>query len=104
MISRATVAPTLLVEKANQDELRDARSWHSQVTTISGRPVREVAELFNRRNKLRIVIGDAELAGRNLGGTFSLDQPHTLIRALEIEGDVVSEPRGPDEIVLRLKR
>jgi transmembrane sensor len=104
LISRATVAPTFLVEKANQDELRDALSWHSQVTTISGRPVREIVELFNRRNKLRIVIGDAELGGRNLGGTFSLDQPHTLIRALEIDGDVVSEPRGDDEIVVRLKR
>jgi transmembrane sensor len=103
-ISRATIAPTLLVEKANQDELRDALSWHSQVTTVSSRPLREIVELFNRRNKLRLVIDDPELAGRNLGGSFALDQPHTLIRALEIDGDVVSEPRGADEIVLRRKR
>jgi transmembrane sensor len=104
LIDRTASAPGVLMEKASERELRDARAWHSAVTTISSRPLREIVELFNRRNPLRLVIADAELAERNLGGSFALDQPKTFVRALEIDGDVVSESRGANEIVLRLKR
>lgn len=104
VVSRGTASPGFQVEKADPRELREATSWHSSVTTISSRPLREIVELFNRRNALRLVIADAELAERNLGGSFALNQPGTFVRALELEGDVVAQPRGENEIVLRLKR
>lgn len=101
VITRTGTAPALVVEKAGQDELHEARAWHSSVTIISSRPLREIVDLFNRRNTLRLVIDDPELAARNLGGSFSLEKPKTLIRALEIDGDVIAEPRGENEVVLR---
>jgi transmembrane sensor len=104
VISRGSAAPTLVVEKVDQRELRDALSWHSSVTTISSRPLGDIVELFNRRNTLRLTIAHAELAERNFGGSFTLNQPRAFVRALEIDGDVLSETRGENEIVLRLKR
>ena len=104
VISRADAGSTPVVEKLDQRQLREALSWHSTVTTISSRPLRDIVDLFNRRNPLRLVIADPELAERNLGGSFALDQPGTFVRALELDGDVVAEPRGETEIVLRRKR
>jgi transmembrane sensor len=104
IFSRTRSESPLRVEKADEHELLDALAWHSRVTIISSRPLREIVELFNHRNSLRLVIADSELAERNLGGSFALDQPKTFVRALELDGDVVSEPRGENEIVLRLKR
>jgi transmembrane sensor len=104
VISRVSASPALVVEKLDAGELREALSWHSSVTTISSRPLRDIVELFNRRNTFRLVIADSELAERNFGGSFTLNQPKTFVRALEIDGDVISETRGENEIVLRLKR
>jgi transmembrane sensor len=104
IISRAVSSPAIQVEKVPEREIRDTLSWHSSVTTISSRPLRDIVELFNRRNTLRLAIADTELAERNLGGSFALNQPRAFVRALEIDGDVVSEPRGEAEILLRLKR
>ncbi|MDP3073234.1 MAG: FecR domain-containing protein [Opitutaceae bacterium] len=104
VIPRASSSSITVVEKVDPRELREALSWHSSVTTISSRPLRDIVELFNRRNTLRLAITDAELAERNFGGSFALNQPRAFVRALEIDGDVVSEPRGENEIVLRHRR
>lgn len=104
IIDRGDTKATPVVEKVDEKQLREALSWHSQVTTISSRPLRDIVELFNRRNTLRIVIADPELAERNLGGSFTLDQPKAFVRALELDGDAVSELRGENEIVLRRRR
>lgn len=104
VISRVHSGSTPVVEKVDERQMREALSWHSTVTTISSRPLRDVVELFNRRNTLRIVVADPELAERNLGGSFALDQPRSFVRALELDGDIFSEQRGEDEIVLRRKR
>jgi transmembrane sensor len=103
-ISRASDSPTVAVAQVDPRELREALSWHSSVTTISSRPLRDIVELFNRRNALRLKIADSELAERNFGGSFALNQPKAFVRALEIDGDVVAETRGETEVVLRLKR
>jgi len=93
-----------LVEKVDAQVMHEAVAWHASVTTISNRPLREIVDLFNRRNRVHLVIGDPDLGERSMGGSFPIDQPQTFVRLLELDGDVISEQRGESEIVLRRKR
>lgn len=104
IIPRDAHAPGLVVEQASREEIHEAQGWHSFVTTISSRPLREIVELLNRRSSVRLVIADPELGDINLGGALPIRHPQTFIRLLELEGDVVAEPRGENEIVLRRRR
>lgn len=89
------------VERVSADALENAVRWHSQVMTFDGIPLRDVVILFNRRNTMQLVLGDAALGDRKIGGKFAASQVESFVRLLEVDGDVVSERRGSNEIVLR---
>jgi len=101
VILRADPAAVAGIERVSADALRQAVQWHSKVMTFSDLPLREAVELFNRRNETQLVLADAELGERKIGGTFAADQVEAFVRLLEKDGDVVSQPRGPREIALR---
>lgn len=89
------------VERVSAEALSAAVRWHSQVMTFSDLPLREAVVLFNRRNDLQLVLADEKLGAQKIGGTFAADQVAAFVRLLEKDGDVVAEPRGAREIVLR---
>ena len=93
-------APTV-VERVSADALHAAVRWHSQVMTFSDLPLREAAALFNRRNETQLVLADAELGERKIGGVFAADQVEAFVRLLEKDGDVVATGVGTGEIRLR---
>ena len=74
------------------------------MVSFSDVPLREVVAQFNRRNELQILIMEPDLAERKIGGTFALDQAEAFVRLLEQDGEVASERRGNNEIVLRRAR
>ena len=103
---RSLIAPdapvsAATIEKVSTDALNAAARWHCQVMTFSDLPLREAVVLFNRRNETQLVLADAELGERKIGGTFAADQVEAFVRLLEKDGDVVSQRRGPREIALR---
>ncbi len=65
------------------DEMTAALAWQPQVAEFEKTPLGEVVAAFNRRNRLQLVIGDAELEGLRIGGNFRLDQPDAFVRLLE---------------------
>ena len=95
------VEVTPKVEQVSDDALRDAIRWHSEVMTFTNLPLRDVVAQFNRRNAMQLVLADTELGDRRVGGAFAADQVEAFVRLLEMDGDVKSAPRGPQEIVLR---
>jgi transmembrane sensor len=100
-IPRAEAAAPAKIEAVSAEALRVATSWHSVVIAFSDLPLRAVVAQFNRRNAVQLVLADAELGARRIGGTFAIDQVEAFVRLLEQDGDVVAERRGPREIVLR---
>lgn len=60
-----------------------------------------IADQFNRYNRLRIVVGDRELAATELSGAFDADDPESLIDALETMGGVCAYRSNPNVIRLR---
>lgn len=98
----ATAPPR--IEKVEAPELREALAWHRRTVVLSDVPLAEVVARFNRRNAVQLVLADAELRDRRVGGVLALDQVEAFVALLERGGDLVAERRSPEEIVLRRAR
>jgi transmembrane sensor len=97
-------APSPAVEKISPETLRQALAWQSRLVEFAEAPLTEVVARFNARNRLQLLIADAELGQRRIGGTFALDEADAFVRLLERDGEIVAERRGNTEILLRRGR
>jgi len=89
------------IERVSTDALQAAVRWHSQVMTFTNLPLRDAVTLFNRRNTQQLILADAALGERKIGGTFAADQVEAFVRLLAQDGDIVVDRRDATEIVLR---
>jgi transmembrane sensor len=89
------------VEQVSADAFQAAVRWHSQIMTFTDLPLRDAVVLFNRRNQQQLVLADAAVGERRIGGTFAADQVEAFVRLLAQDGDVAVERRSAAEIVLR---
>lgn len=103
-VSRTTPAAVPQVGRAEPAEIRATLAWQNPVTTFTDVPLRDVVSQFNRRNVRQLVLAEAELGERRIGGVIALDQVEAFVRLLEQDGDVATEQRGEHEIVLRRAR
>jgi transmembrane sensor len=97
------LAPTV-VEKVVPDVVRETLSWQERKLVFAETPLREVVAQFNRRNRMQLVIGDAALAERPVGGTFAADNVEGFIRLLEGSGAIAVERRGDALAILHQAR
>jgi len=67
-------------------------------------PLRDVVARFNRRNETQLIVENADLGDRKIGGLIDLNQVDAFARLLEQDGDIVAERRSGREIVLRRAR
>ena len=101
LIARDTAPAAAPVERVSVDALQAAVRWHSQVMTFTNLPLRDAVTLFNRRNTQQLILADAALGERKIGGTFAADQVEAFVRLLAQDGDIAVERRAATEIVLR---
>ena len=101
LIARDTAPAAAPIERVPVDALQAAVRWHSQVMTFTDLPLRDAVTLFNRRNVPQLVLADAALGERKIGGTFAADQVEAFVRLLAQDGDITVERRTVTEIVLR---
>ena len=97
-------APLPAVEKVSSEALQSALAWRGPLAEFADAPLADVVARFNARNRVQLVIADAELGRRPIGGTFPLNEVEAFVHALELQGEVVGERRGENEIVLRRAR
>jgi transmembrane sensor len=93
--------PAPVVEPVAPDALREALSWQERKLVFSETPLRDVVAQFNRRNRTQLLLGDASLAERPVGGTFAADNVEGFIRLLEGSGSITVERRDDATVVLR---
>ncbi len=93
--------PAPVVEPIAPDALREALSWQERKLVFADTPLRDVVAQFNRRNRTQLLLGDASLAERPVGGTFAADNVEGFIRLLEGSGAIAVERRGESTVVLR---
>ena len=103
-VPRADALAPPKIERVERRELRETLAWHRQTVVLADIALEDVIARFNRRNEVQLVLADAELRGRRVGGVIFLDQVEAFVTLLEQGGDVVAERRGSNEIVLRRAR
>jgi len=93
-----------VVEKISPDALREALSWQERKLVFAETPLREVVAQFNRRNRVQLILADATLAERPVGGTFAADNVEGFIRLLEGGDTITVERQGETNVILRAAR
>ena len=93
-----------VVVPATSEQISQSLAWQTPRLQFWETPLAEAVAEFNRLNRFQIVIGDAELGGRLIGGTFRPDNVEGFVRLLETTLDVRSDRRGDHETVLRRRR
>ena len=97
-------APSPIVEAVASEALREALSWQERKLVFAETPLRDVVAQFNRRNRLQLILGDAALAERPVGGTFAADNVEGFVRLLEGSGTITVERRDEMTVILRAAR
>jgi transmembrane sensor len=101
---KSSVAPAPVVEQLTSEALRAALSWQERKLVFSETPLRDVVAQFNRRNRLQLILGDAVVAERPVGGTFAADNVEGFVRLLESSGAIEVERRDEVTVILRAAR
>ena len=97
-------APSPIVEAVASEALREALSWQERKLVFAETPLRDVVAQFNRRNRLQLILGDAVVAERPVGGTFAADNVEGFVRLLEGSGTITVERRDEMTVILRAAR
>lgn len=103
-VPRDQGAAELVVSKVDENFIQHALGWQGAITNFSNRSLREIVTWFNRQNTVQLVLADAELGERRIGGAFAIDQPAAFAELMEQGGEIVVEKRGEREIVLHRAR
>lgn len=92
------------IEKIDPRSIRTLLTWQNPLTNFADVPLRDVVARFNRCNSAQLILADAALGDRRIGGMIALDQVDAFVRMLEQDGDIVAVRHGPAEITLRRAR
>jgi transmembrane sensor len=93
-------APTLDVAQVPADELQRRLAWQDRRLEFSDTTLGEVTAEFNRYNRRKLIITDAELAAMRFGGSFRPDDRVGFVRMLRENFGIVAEEHR-DETRLR---
>ena len=96
-------APPVVVP-ASTREIAQLLDWQPRLLDFDSTPLAEVVETFNRRNTLRLVIGDPAIAGLPIVASIRSDNVEGFVRLLEGTMGVRAERTAAGEIVLHRAR
>jgi len=99
--SPSTAAPR--TESVSPAEIDRALAWREHRLEFVASPLSEVVAEFNRHNRHRLVIADAQLAQERFGGSFRAHDLDTFLRLLAAHFEVRLE-RTPGETRLHFAR
>lgn len=91
-------APRVVTLSASEMETRLA--WQPRLLDFTDTPLRDIVVEFNRRNAIRLRLGDAALQDVRLSATIRSDNVEGFVRLMESDFGMKADWRA-DEIVLR---
>jgi len=92
------------IEKLDERSIHAMLIWQNPMTSFTDVTLRDVVARFNRRNVTQLVLQDADLGERRIGGMIALDQVDAFVRLLAQDGDIVVERQAAGQIGLRRAR
>lgn len=103
-VARTAASARPEVRPVDPVALAQMKAWQEPVVTFVDTPLRDVITRLNRRRAAPIVIEDATLAERRIGGSIALDQVDSFLRLLEQSDEFAIERRASGEILVRRAR
>ena len=104
VIPVATVIAPPVVVPASVPEIARLLDWQPRLLDFESPPLAEVVETFNRRNSLRLVLGDDGLRALPIVASIRSDNVEGFVRLLEGTMGVRADRSSTGEIVLRRAR
>lgn len=89
------------VEPVSLEEMRALLAWQDPLLVFADTPLAEAVARFNRHNAVQLVVGDASLGARPVGGSFKAGNVEAFVRLLEATEEITVERIGAGRIVLR---
>jgi transmembrane sensor len=103
-MSRLNQSAALTIDRVDAPAIRTMLTWQNPMTSFTDVPLRDVVVRFNCCNTIQLVLEDADLRERKIGGKIALDQVDEFVRLLEQDGDVIADRATPGRITLRRAR
>jgi transmembrane sensor len=106
VVSRApgAGAERAAIKAVSADEIGRALEWQTPRLEFDETPLVTAVAEFNRLNRHQLTVGDPELHGIAIGGTFRPDNVEGFVRLLELTFRIRGEKRGDHETVLLPRR
>jgi len=92
--------PALEISKLSSDEIDRELDWQPRLLNFDDMPMTKIVVEFNRRNEVKIVLGDSSVAEMQLSASFWSDNLEGFVRLMESSFGMRAEWRGSSEIVL----
>lgn len=100
VVSLAATASAPEVAALSSAEIEARLAWQPRLLDFTNAPLPEIVAEFNRRNPVRLTLGDARLADLRLSATFRSDNVEGFVRLMTSDFGMRAEWRGATEIVL----
>lgn len=88
------------VQSVTPAEIEARLAWQPRLLDFTNAPLPEILAEFNRRNPVRLVLGDSGLAKFRLSATFRSDNVEGFVRLMQSDFGLRAERRGDGEIAL----
>jgi len=88
------------LEPSGEVDIAERVAWQSGKLIAKEMPLRDLVEQLERYRKTRILITDADIAALTISGVFELDQPESILRALEVSLPLQVVPLGQNTLQL----
>ncbi len=100
----ASTNRTVVVDVLSAKELEDRMAWQPRLLDFNSAPLSQIVSIFNRHNRIQLIITDSSLANFPLSATFRSDNVSGFVRLLQADFGVNAEWRGENQVLLSRSR
>lgn len=100
IVSLAPAAPAPQVAVVAPAEIEAKLAWQPRLLDFTAASLGEIVAEFNRRNPVRLIMADADLAAMSLSASFRSDNVEGFVRLMEANFGLHAEWRSDGEIHL----
>lgn len=99
-VELASTTPPVTI-MLQEDQRKSRLAWRVPRAELSGTPLVEVVECFNRHGAVRLRLADPDLGALQLSGVLRLDSPQALLHVLKTDFGLKDERLEDGTILLR---
>jgi transmembrane sensor len=104
VVSLSPQAAATVIEAVASAEMEERLAWKPRLLEFDEAPLAEIAAEFNRRNPVRIEIGDSALRARRLSAALRSDNVEGFVRMLEADFGITVKREPAGIITLNARR